>query len=359
MSKIVYKDFVSSVIVWKYFLKADDSQTAKCKLCRSIIKTTGRSTKGLHVHLKSKHKIDSKRNNSDNSSAPEEASRPSLAILTSISSSSARPPSPRSLQPTQGEYSHDYVYTSPTSSSKKHKITDHFHREDNTVEQKVSRMVSKDGLPFSVFCTSSDLRDLFRAGGYKLPTCPNSIKFMVMNYGTTLKLKVLQDLSKLKDKSHRFTLTFDEWTSLRNKRFLNVNIHAFHKDKPIFWNLGLVRIFGSLPAETCVTILAEKLSEYDLSLDKDVVSITTDGAKVMVKIGRLIKPDQQLCYAHGIQLAIIDVIYKKQDSSETLQDGINKQNEIADYTDKEKTRNDLSDIESDEDSWKVKTTALI
>lgn len=31
---------------------------------------------------------------------------------------------------------------------------------------------------------------------------------------------------------------------------------------------------------------------------------------VMKKVGRLIQAHQQLCYAHGIQLAVVDVIYK-------------------------------------------------
>jgi hypothetical protein len=38
---------------------------------------------------------------------------------------------------------------------------------------------------------------------------------------------------------------------------------------------------------------------------------TTDGATVMEKFGRLAKCHQQLCFAHGIQLDVIDVLYKK------------------------------------------------
>lgn len=64
-----------------------------------------------------------------------------------------------------------------------------------------------------------------------------------------------------------------------------------------------MRVFESLPTEVCVTILKNKLTKYDLSLDKDVISITTNGAKLMVKVGRLIQPCKQLYYAHGIQLA--------------------------------------------------------
>lgn len=42
----------------------------------------------------------------------------------------------------------------------------------------------------------------------------------------------------------------------------------------------------------------------------------TDGTAVMVKIGRLSPTHQQLCFAHGVQLAVIDVLYKKQSSDQ-------------------------------------------
>ena len=48
------------------FLKSEDGFTAKCKLCPSIIKISGRSTKGLHTHLQAKHNINLKaKSNSD------------------------------------------------------------------------------------------------------------------------------------------------------------------------------------------------------------------------------------------------------------------------------------------------------
>ena len=43
---------------------------------------------------------------------------------------------------------------------------------------------------------------------------------------------------------------------------------------------------------------------------KDIVCVTTDGAAVMKKVGRLISEvDQQLCFAHGIHLAVIKAFY--------------------------------------------------
>ena len=43
---------------------------------------------------------------------------------------------------------------------------------------------------------------------------------------------------------------------------------------------------------------------------------------MMIKVGRVVPCYQQLCYAHGIQLAVIDVLYQKnskQNSSEETQ----------------------------------------
>jgi hypothetical protein len=89
---------------------------------------------------------------------------------------------------------------------------------------------------------------------------------------------------------------------------MNVNVHG---KAATIWNLGLVRVHGSMPAEKCVELLEKKLSAFGLSLKDDIVAICTDGASVMTKVGKLITSEQQLCYAHGIQLAVIDVLYRK------------------------------------------------
>ena len=43
----------------------------------------------------------------------------------------------------------------------------------------------------------------------------------------------------------------------------------------------------------------------------DIVAIITDGARVMKKVGRIINIDQQLWFSHGVQLGVIEVLYKK------------------------------------------------
>ncbi|GFX23458.1 hypothetical protein TNCV_3769341 [Trichonephila clavipes] len=73
--------------------------------------------------------------------------------------------------------------------------------------------------------------------------------------------------------------------------------------------LGLKHVPGSMPAEKCVEVLKSKLAKHGLFRKEDIVSITTDGATVKKKVGKLIGANQQLGYAHGIQLGVIDVLY--------------------------------------------------
>jgi len=80
---------------WKYFIKANKDE-AKCVECKSIILTKGGSTKGLFVHLLTKHKIDLKSktplsSNSDgvNSKPAKRAADGQLLTSTATSSKSA------------------------------------------------------------------------------------------------------------------------------------------------------------------------------------------------------------------------------------------------------------------------------
>jgi len=51
MEFIEYK----TVGIWEHFFREKAGQSAKCKICSTIVKATGGSTKGLHEHLKRIH----------------------------------------------------------------------------------------------------------------------------------------------------------------------------------------------------------------------------------------------------------------------------------------------------------------
>ena len=78
-----------------------------------------------------------------------------------------------------------------------------------------------------------------------------------------------------------------------------------------FVNLGLIRGIGSMPARKCLQLLENRLSAFELSLKDDIVCLTTDGASVMTVLGGEAALYHQQCPADGVQLAILDVLYKK------------------------------------------------
>lgn len=169
-------------------------------------------------------------------------------------------------------------------------------------------MVALDGIPFLTFCTSLDLRAAIKARNLpeELPKTSTTVRKLVIDFANHVCQEQKIEITKLKETSHKFSATFDEWTSGGNRRFLNIIVHGIDSK---FWNLGLTRIRGSMTAEKCVEIVSNSLSEFNLSLEDDLVSTITDGASVMVKFGRISATLHQLCFAHGVQLAITDVLY--------------------------------------------------
>ena len=81
----------------------------------------------------------------------------------------------------------------------------------------------------------------------------------------------------------RFSLSLDEYSSLRLKRYLNINVH---QDKYKFWNMGMVAISGRMTAEKTVDEVENNLSEFSLSLSRQIVAVITDGVSAMVKFGQ-------------------------------------------------------------------------
>lgn len=272
------------------------------------------------THLKSKHCIDVKLKAALSRESQQNVSQTIRQVST---------PSTSSTTPSNNEVENAIP-------KKKVKISDYL-LKDNSLEVIISRMTAKDGFSFNSFCKSLDLRNLFMKSGHKLPSSPNTIRSIVITFSDSVKANMINEIKKLQVQNQKFSLTFDEWTSRKNRRYLNINLHYNKKH----CNLGLVRIQGSCSAEHCVGMVEERLKNFNLTIKDDIVAITTDGASMMIKVGRLIPCYRQLCYAHGIQLAIIDVLYKNFTASEdevqkTIQEICNTiQSEISDDDDDE------------------------
>ena len=118
---------------------------------------------------------------------------------------------------------------------------------------------------------------------------------------------------------------------------MNVNVH---EQGPKFWSLGLIRVKGSMPATKCIELLENKVS---------------DGASVMTKVGRLIEAEQQLCYAHGVQLAVLDALYNRRNKSamQTAEAIEATENEGEAASDSENGSDDEHESDGDEQGLQV------
>lgn len=263
--------------MWQHFLRAEGGSQAKCKICKVVL-SNSMSTTPLDIHLQKKHSIFVKGqiNNSDE--------------VTVTASGSKE--------------------NSNEVQKKKKRLTDYFKSEDSS-EDMISMLAALDGLSFFRICTSKTIRKLFNKSGYKLPESPHTIKKIVITRSNQLKAELTEELNLLKSSGIKFTITLDEWTSSQNVRYMNVNIHSPKLKRKSFRNLGLAKLIGKGTADNCLNILKRKIAEYNLSLDDDIICLASDGASVMCALGRKTNTFHQLCLAHGIQLAVIDVLYKK------------------------------------------------
>lgn len=306
--------------VWFYFLRGKKNKNeCKCTTCGKIIHCAGGSTSGMHTHLKAIHNISLlKRSTSSNESS------------ASISSSSC---------------SSSSSYTLSKKLNKSGLITQYF-PTDNNLPAVLARLTSRDGLSFRIICTSLDIRLGLTARGFSdIPKSVSGISNIVKNYGNKVKEQLKIEIKKLKLDGQKFSLTFDEWTSIKNRIYLNLNVHATDK---MFWNLGLCRVNGTMPAEKCVDIIDAKLKIYNICLDYDIVAITTDGASVMKKVGKIINADQQLCLAHGIQLAILEVLYNKHKQVKQIYVD-DDDDDIEEESESEREMSDLKDIDENDE----------
>ena len=110
------------------------------------------------------------------------------------------------------------------------------------------------------------------------------------------------------NRGQRFSASLDEYTSKAHSRYMNINLHL-HSGDPI--GLGMIRVRGSLPADRAAQMVNDKLKEFGLSEECHIVAVVTDGAAVMVKMHEHFEAFEQLCFAHGIHLAVCDLLYEK------------------------------------------------
>lgn len=232
-SKLNFLDFRKKAndpnSVWVHFLREEKGLHAQCKECKTVLKTAG-STSSLHVHLRTKHKIVLKIGAAEKS---EVESDHCITLFTLRNCS---------------RYIYIYIFLLHVVPTKKRGTTieAYFPKDDEKCLSKtIARMVALDGFPFSVFCTSMDLRDALNSRGFSepLPKSPTTIRKLFMDYASKIRKYQISKIEILRNTGVKFSIVFDEWTSSRNRRYMNLIITAGGSE---LWDLGLIRIKGCI-----------------------------------------------------------------------------------------------------------------
>lgn len=250
--------------VWKYFTKlSTDAEKAQCAKCPQILSCKGASTSGLLRHLQHKHNITLKRPISEDQQ-PSSASKLSKPGESSMFQFVKR----------------------------------------QSLEEIVARLAAIDGFSIHAITNSEFIRQSISSRGMKLPKSNTAVMKLVHDFYNKAKDLTKKEIEKRVAGGECMSLTLDEWTSINNKRYININVHCFDGT---MYNLGLIRARGSLPADKIREAVSTVTTDFGVP-ERHIVAATTDGAAVMEKFGRDSEFFHQLCYNHALHLAVMDVL---------------------------------------------------
>lgn len=225
-----------------------------------------------------------------------------------------------------------------------------FHRKGITdKELAYAELTAKDRISYYTISKSKIINMGLRNSGIEDPyESPTSIATAVKSCADKWKANIKVSLEEELNRGTRFSATLDEYTSKAHSRFMNLNLHRFN-GKPI--GLGMIRVRGSLPAERAAEMVIQKLTEFGIDEDCHIVAVICDGAPVMQKMGRSFLAFQQLCMAHGIHLAVCDLLYekpRKKKNNRVATARLSDAFQTVSGTDSENDQDDQSDIDEED-----------
>lgn len=262
--------------VWNHYKKSENREKASCKYCSARISCKGSSTSGLIRHLSAIH--------------PENANK-----RKEIPSPDAGPSAPKisKLQPT-------------TSASTKPK----------PFTEILAKLCAYDGFIISGVCRSSFIRESLRARGFEMPEKKSQVMELIYDYYEFAKLRVIEriDAHKKEDSWPLLSLTLDEFSTYKNRRYLNINVHYLNGN---YDNLGAIRIYKTCSVGALKSTLKQKLAGFHINF-KDVLATTTSDPSVMKKFGNVLPfKVHHFCWNRGIHLAVCDFLYKETTRSQS------------------------------------------
>ena len=202
----------------------------------------------------------------------------------------------------------------------------------------LARLAALDRIPFKTIANSHDIIAGLRSRGFQGYLGRNAIRLAVIGYANEIKDQVKQNIQQKLKQDLRFSLSLDEYTSAKNRRYMCINLHDGTSEVIC---LGMARVEDSMPAEKAVQLVKNKLADFGLVVESHIFGVVSDGASVMKRFVRILGTEHQVCHAHGLHLAICDTLYKtSQEDVEVNLSGSNVQEEEGDPA---------VDVESDEE----------
>lgn len=198
--------------------------------------------------------------------------------------------------------------TSTTPTEKSKTAISAFFIPRDTPASVAANLCAVDRMSYNVVASSKQIHLGQRARGISLPQTASGVRNAVFNFCNETKTGVKAEISKKVEAGKRFSISVDEYTSTKNRRYMCLNLHG--QDSEVI-GLGMIRVQGSLPAEKAVQLTRKKLEEFGLSVENHIAGVVSDGASVMIKYARLLGIEHQICHSHGLHLAVCDVLYKK------------------------------------------------
>ena len=148
----------------------------------------------------------------------------------------------------------------------------------------VSQLAAVDGFSIHSITKSKFICESLSAKGLRLPFWDSDIMNLIhCEYNDIQKQIKTETEIKLKGNSC-FSVTIDEYTSVRCRKYMNINIHCQNN----VINLGLIRMRDSCGAENIFQLLEKQLAHFGITnVQISIVSIVSDGASVMKKLGKI------------------------------------------------------------------------
>ena len=117
-----------------------------------------------------------------------------------------------------------------------------------TLVEVIARLAAEDGISYLKISKSKFIHSALRARGFIPVKSHCTISRMVIRYAKHIKELITSELQVLLANGIRFSVSLDEYTSIQNIRYMNVNVHSRNN----CWNLGMRKINGKMPAEKCL-----------------------------------------------------------------------------------------------------------